>query len=155
MGIAENDQLRTFSDVSPVNSLPPKCGKEQRRETRYMVSWRAAVSVDGQNFHYGRLKDISPHGTAILNDLNIKPGAHVTLKIHIPTIERPCKPKVLIVHGIAVYAIYDAERLCFRVGVSFVKSGQSSGCAYLEEHLTGRHIKVPDYVCRRSTDRMA
>lgn len=152
MGKAETDQLRTFSDVSPDNSPPPKCGKEQRRETRYMVSWRAAISVDGENFFYGRLKDISPHGTAILNDLNIKPGIRVTLRIYIPTIDTPCKPKVLIAYGIAVYTAYDAEHLCFRVGISFVKSGQASDCAYLEERLTGR---LPDYVCRRGTDRMA
>ena len=153
MGKAENNQLLTFGNVSPVNSLPPKYGKEHRRETRYMVSWRAAISVDGQNFHYGRLKDISQHGAAILNDLSIKPDTHVTLKIHIPVLGTPCKPNVLIVHGMTVYTVYDAERLCFRGGVSFVKSGQASDCAYLEERLANQPIIAPDHVCRRSADR--
>lgn len=153
MGKAENDQLCAFSDVSPVKSSPPKVGEEQRRATRYMVSWRAAISVDRQNFYYGRLRDISPHGAAILNDLNIKPGTHVTLKIYIPTIDKPCEPKVLIVRGVTVYTVYDAERLCFRAGISFVKSGQASECVYLEERLKNPAIAEKDHVCRRSTDR--
>lgn len=145
MGKAENDRLRVSSAISPVNSLPPKCGKEHRRETRYMVSWRAALSVDGKNFHYGRLKDISMHGAAILNDLNVKPGLRVTLNIHIPTLDRSCESKVVIARGITAYTVCDAEHQYFRVGVSFVEFGQASDRAYLEERLINNHVQVPDY----------
>lgn len=154
MGKAENDRLRASSDVSTVNALQPKYGKEHRREVRYMASWRVAVSVEGQDFHCGRVKDISLHGAAILNDFNVKSGMRVTSNIYIPTLDRPCEQKVLIVHGISIYTVYDADRLCFRVGISFVGFEQASDRDYLEERLTNYHIKVPDYVCRRSADRM-
>ena len=152
MGKAENNQLRASSGMP--NSLPPKCGKEHRREARYMVSWRAALSVDGQKIHYGRLKDISPHGAAILNDFNIKPGACVTLNIHVPTLDISCESRILTAYGIAAYTVCDAEHQCFRIGISFVEFGQTSDRAYLEERLASCHVKVPDYVCQRSTDRM-
>jgi hypothetical protein len=128
MGKAENDQLRASSNASLANSLPPRCGKEHRKETRYMVSWRAAVSIDGQTFHYGRLKDISLHGAAILNDLNVKPGACVTLKIHIPTLDRSCESKVMMVRGKTAYTVCDATPI--------------SGSAFISLNL-GRHRIAP------------
>ena len=156
MGKAENDPLGvlgTPGDIAPVVSLPPQGVKEQRNETRYMASWRIAVAIEGQDFNYGRIKDVSLHGTAILNGLNLKPGTRVTLNIHIPTLSTPCKPKTLIVHGVASYAVHDVEHLCFRVGITFVKFEPAADRAYLEERLTNHHTKVPDYVCQRNTDR--
>lgn len=155
MGKAENDPLGVLGasgDVSPVFSLPPQGVKEHRNETRYMASWRIAISVEGQDFHYGRVKDISLHGIAVLNGLNIKPGINVTLNIHVPSLTTPCEPKTLIVHGITSYAVHDAEHLCFRVGIAFVKFEPATDITYLEERLTNHHNKVPDYVCQRSTD---
>lgn len=166
MGKAENDQLRASSRARPDSSMLPQGGKEQRRETRYMVSWRVAVSVNGQglvngqdlvngrDWHYGRVKDISLHGAAILNELNLKPGTRVTLNIHMPTLNRLCEPKVLIVHGTIAYTAHDTSLMCFRSGISFAKFEQESDKAYLEERLANNHVKVPDYVCRRSSDRV-
>lgn len=153
MGKAENDRLQAPGEASPSDLSSREGGKEQRRETRYMVSWRAAVSVDGQNFHYGRLKDISLHGAAVLNDFNVKPGTRITLKIHIPTLNLSRESKVMMVSGVTAYAVYDTDRRCFRIGISFVRFEHASDSAYLEERLTNYHVKVPDYVCRRSTDR--
>lgn len=160
MGKAENDQLRASGRARPDNSMLQQGSKEQRRETRYMVSWRVAVSVNGQDlvngrdWHYGRVKDISLHGAAILNELNLKPGTRVTLSIHMPTLNRLCEPKVLTVHGEIAYTAHDTSLMCFRSGISFVKFEQESDRAYLEERLANNHVKVPDYVCRRSTDRV-
>ena len=154
MGKAENDQLRASSRARPDNSMLPQGSKDLRRETRYMVSWRVAVSVNGQEWHYGRVKDISLHGAAILNELNLKPGTRVTLSIHMPTLNRLCEPKVLIVHGTIAYTAHDTSLMCFRSGISFAKFEQESDRAYLEERLASNHVKVPDYVCRRSTDRV-
>lgn len=154
MGKAENDQLRASGRALPDNSMLPQGSKDLRRETRYMVSWRVAVSVNGQGLHYGRAKDISMHGAAILNELNLKPGTRVTLSIHMPTLNRLCEPKVLIVHGTIAYTAHDTSLMCFRSGISFAKFEQESDKAYLEERLANNHVKVPDYVCRRSTDRV-
>ncbi|MDP4030439.1 MAG: PilZ domain-containing protein [Gallionella sp.] len=154
MGKAENDQLRASSRARPDNSMLPQGSKDLRRETRYMVSWRVAVSVNGQEWHYGRVKDISLHGAAILNELNLKPGTRVTLSIHMPTLNRLCEPKVLIVHGTIAYTAHDTSLMCFRSGISFAKFEQESDKAYLEERLASNHVKVPDYVCRRGTDRV-
>lgn len=154
MGKAENDQLRASGRALPDNSMLPQGSKDLRRETRYMVSWRVAVSVNGQEWHYGRVKDISLHGAAILNELNLKPGTRVTLSIHMPTLNRLCEPKVLIVHGTITYTAHDTSLMCFRSGISFAKFEQESDRAYLEERLANNHVKVPDYVCRRGTDRV-
>lgn len=156
MGKNENDVLGVFgasSNVSPIESLPPQGVKEHRNETRYMASWRIAVAIEGQDFNYGRVKDISLHGTAVLNGLNIKPGTGVTLNIHIPSLTIPCQPKTLIVHGITSYAVHDVDHLCFRVGITFAEFEPASDRAYLEERLANHHAKVPDYVCQRDTDR--
>lgn len=152
MGKAENNQLRPSSEMRSVGPLPPKYGKEHRSETRYMVSWRATISVDGQNFHYGRLRDISLKGAAILDDLNVKPGACIMLKIHIPGLDRYCEARVVIVRSIATYTVYDTEHQCFRMGVSFDVFEQVSDRAYLEGRLTNHHIEAPGCICRRSTD---
>ncbi|MDO8466332.1 MAG: PilZ domain-containing protein [Gallionella sp.] len=155
MGKSENDPLGVLGaigDISPVYSLPPRGKKELRNETRYMASWRAAVSVEGRDFHYGRIRDISLHGTAILSGLNIKDGTGVTLNIHIPALTTPCASKVLIVRGIASYAVHDVDHQCFRVGITFVEFEPAEDRTYLEERLTNHHAKVADYVCRRSTD---
>lgn len=152
MGKSENEQLRASSDVSSANSLPQKGGKEQRREARYLVSWRVSISIEGQHLHYGRTKDISLHGISILNDLNPKPGTRVTLNIHIPTLNKSCKPHVLIVHGTTSYTVHDSDILCFRIGICFAKFEHESDRAYLAERITNHHVQAPDYVCRRSTD---
>lgn len=155
MGKAENDPLGLFGDVgdlTPVVALPPQGVKEHRNEARYKASWRTAIAIEGHDYIYGRIRDISLHGTAILNGLNIKPGASVTLNIHIPTLTTPCAPKVLVVHGATSYTVHDAEHLCFRTGITFIKFESAIDCAYLEERLTNHHPKVPDYVCRRGSD---
>lgn len=152
------DVLGVFGSVPPVKSSPPQdikppsSMKEQRKETRYMVSWRAAISVKGRDPYYGRIKDISLCGAAILNELNLKDGTSITLKIHILSLDGCCESKVVIVHGKTTYAVYDANRLCFRVGVAFVKFELEADRAYLEKHLKNHHVELPDYVCRRSTD---
>jgi hypothetical protein len=144
--------LDASADVSPVLSLPPHGVKEHRNETRYMASWRVSVFIEGHDLHYGRVKDISLHGIAILNGLNIKPGTNVTLNIHISSLTTPLKPKALVVHGITSYAVHDAGHLCFRVGIVFVKFAPATDRAYLEERLTNHHSKAPDYVCQRNAD---
>lgn len=155
MGKSENDPLGVLGavgDISPVYSLPPRGKKELRNETRYMASWRAAVSLEDKGFHYGRIRDISLHGTAILNGFNLKIGTGVTLNIHIPTLTATCASKVLIVRGITSYAVHDADHQCFRVGITFAEFEPAEDRTYLEDRLTNHHVKVADYVCRRSTD---
>lgn len=152
MSNAENDPfgvLGTSGDVTPVVALPPQGIKEHRNETRYKASWRAAIAIKGQDFHYGRVKDISLHGTAILNELSINPGASVTLNIYIPTLTAPCAPKVLALRGTVSYSIHDADHLCFRTGITFVMFEPAADRVYLEDRLTNHHIKVPDPVCQR------
>lgn len=144
--------LGTFDNVSPTQSSLPQGVKELRSATRYMVSWRVAVFVKGRDFYYGKIKDISLCGAAILNELNLKNGTSVTLKIHVPTLNRCCESRALIVHCKTTYAVYDAGRLCFRVGVTFDKFELESDRAYLEERLKNHHVVLPDYVCRRNTD---
>lgn len=146
------DVLGTFDKVTPVKSSPPQSIKEQRKEIRYMVTWRIAISVKGRDSYYGRIKDISLSGAAILNELNLKSGTRITLSIHVPSLDRCCESRILIVHGKTTYAVYDANRLCFRVGVAFAEFELESDSAYLEERLKNNHVVLPDYVCRRSTD---
>ncbi|MDD5299127.1 MAG: PilZ domain-containing protein [Gallionella sp.] len=152
------DVLGVFDNVPPVKSSPPQdikpppSMKEQRKEARYMVPWRVAISVKGRDSYYGRIKDISLCGAAILNELNLKNGTSITLNIHIPLLDRGREAKILIVHGKTTYSVYDANRLCFRVGVAFVKFEREADRAYLEKHLKNHHVELPDYVCRRSTD---
>lgn len=155
MGKAENDPLGVLgapSDIVPVVSLPPQGVKEHRNETRYKASWRAAIAVEGHSFIYGRIRDISLHGTAILNELNINPGTRVTINVHIPALATPCAPKVLVVHGTTSYSVHDADHLCFRIGITFVKFEPATDRVYLEERLINHHIKTPDYVCHRGSD---
>lgn len=152
MGRDENDWLSAIGDVSPVSSSPPKGSKEQRQETRYLASWRVAICVDGRDPHYGRVKDISLCGAAILNEVNIRPGTRLTLNILLPTLDRAREPRVLTVHCMAVYTAYDADHLCFRVGVSFTRYEQAPDRAYLEKRLTNYHVAVPDNANRRSVN---
>lgn len=155
MGKSENDPLGvlgTVGDISPIHSLPPRGKKDLRSEIRYMAAWRVAVSPEGRDFHYGRIKDISLHGTALLSGLNFKEGTSVTLNIHIPSLTAPCASKVLIVRGITSYAVHDVDHQCFRVGITFTEFEPAEDRAFLEERLTNHHAKVADYVCRRSTD---
>ena len=72
MADIDNDPLGVFGasvEVTPIESLPPQGGSEHRRETRYRVTWKADVIVEGEDLHDGRLNDISLHGAAILNEL--------------------------------------------------------------------------------------
>ena len=153
------DALNVLDNMPPVKSTPPQnikplqSVKEQRKEARYMVSWRAAISVKGRDSYYGRIKDISLCGAAILNELNLKNDTSVALNIHIPILNKCGESKILIVHGKTTYSVYDANRLCFRVGIAFVKFELESDRAYLEKHLKNHHVELPDYVRRRSTDR--
>lgn len=150
MGIAENNQLGAASGVLPGNL--PHVGREQRREPRYMANWRVAVSTEGHSLTYGRLKDISRHGAGVLCELNLKPNTRITLSIYVPTLDRACESRVLTIRSVAAYTIYDADRQCFRIGVTFTEFAQPSDCAYLEDRLMNYHVQVPDYVCQRSTD---
>lgn len=155
MGKSENDPLGvlgTVGDISPIHSLPPRGKKDLRSEIRYMAAWRVAVSLEGRNFHYGRIRDISLHGTALLSGLNFKEGTSVTLNIHTPSLTAPCASKVLIVRGITSYAVHDAHHQCFRVGITFTEFEPAEDRTFLEERLTNYHAKVADYICRRSTD---
>lgn len=136
------DMSEAFGDVSPIKSLPPKGSKEHRKEARYRASWRIDVAVEGHDLHDGRIKDISLHGTAILNGRNLKPGISITLHIHIPPLTIPGVPKILIVHGKTCYAIHDADNLCFRVGITFVKFELASDRAFLEARLTNHHTQT-------------
>lgn len=138
LGVSE-----AFGDVSPIKSSPPKGNKEYRKETRYRASWRIDVAVEGHDLQEGRIKDISLHGTAtILNGRNLKPGISVTLHIHIPPLTNTSMPKVMIVDGKTSYTIHDANDLCFRVGVTFVKFELASDSAFLEMRLTNHHTQT-------------
>lgn len=150
MGVAENDRLRVPSGIPLAGSLHTEYGKEHRREPRYMATWRVALSIDGQNFHDGRLKDISVHGAATLSDLNVKPGTRITLKILVPSLDASCKSTLLVVYGKAAYTVLDTEHQCFRVGISFVEFQHASDQSYLEKRLANFHVKVADFAPQQS-----
>jgi hypothetical protein len=145
MIVVDNDPLGLFgapSEVTPIESLPPQGGREHRKEIRYKASWRVAVAVEGQDMHDGRIKDISPHGAAILIGCNPKPNTKVTLHIYIPSLTGPGAPKVLVVRSLAAYSVHDANNQCFRIGIAFIKFELVSDRTYLEERLTNHHSKV-------------
>jgi hypothetical protein len=155
MDKSENDPLGvldTVGDISPIHSLPPRGKKDLRSEIRYMAAWRVAVSLEGKNFQYGRIRDISLHGTALLSGLSFKGGTRVTLNIHVPSLTAPSTSKVLIVRGTTSYAVHDVDHQCFRVGITFNEFEPAEDRAFLEERLANHHVKVADYVRRRSTD---
>lgn len=135
-------ELDIFDNVSPIKSSPPQGAKEHRNEIRYRAAWRIFVAIEGHNLHDGRIRDISIHGTAILNVRNLKPGTSVTLHIHIPPLNGPGTPRILIAHGKTSYSIHDVDNQCFRVGVTFVKFELASDRAYLEARLTNHHSKA-------------
>ena len=145
MGKSENDPLGvlgTVGDISPIHSLPPRGKKDLRSEIRYMAAWRVAVSLEGRDFHYGRIRDISLHGAAILIGRNPKPGTKVMLHIHLPSLTGPGASKILKVTGSAAYSVRDANSQCFRVGITFVKFELLSDRDFLEDRLVNHHSKV-------------
>ncbi len=85
----------------------PQGAKELRKGTRYKALWRIAAIVVGQELHDGRVKDISPHGAAILIARNLNPQISVSLNIYIPPLVGPGAPKILIVHGMTSHAIHE------------------------------------------------
>lgn len=131
-----------FGNVLPIDSLLPPGSREHRKETRYKATWKIAVVVDGHDLHDGKIKDISLHGAAIIIGHNLKRRASVTLHIHIPSVDGPAAPKILIVHGTAVYTVHDANDQCFRVGIAFDKFEVASDRAYLEARLASHHMKI-------------
>jgi len=144
--------LDTLDEVSPNKSPSPPAIKEHRREARYKTQWRVAIAIEGNNLIYGRIRDISSCGAALLSEININPSASVKLKIYLPTLLAPCEPRVMVVHGRASYCVHDAEHLCFRSGISFVKFESAADLAYLVDRLASCHVRVPDYVRQRSSD---
>lgn len=136
------DLSDALDDVSPIKSSPPKGTKESRKETRYRASWGIAITFEGHGLYEGRIKDISLHGTSILNGLNLKPDTIVKLHIYIPPLTSPGAPRILIVHGKTSYTVHDARNQRFRVGITFVKFERPSDRAYLEELLINHHSQV-------------
>lgn len=135
-------ELSVFGDVSPIKSFPSQGGKEHRREPRYLAAWRVVVVVEGQAAHDGKLRDISPHGAAILIGRNLKPNISVTLHIYMHSLTGHVASKILIVHGVATYTVHDVYYLRFRVGITFVKFELTSDQAYLKDRLTNHHSKA-------------
>jgi len=136
------NMLEAFNDVSPVKSLLPQGGKENRRAIRYKVTWRIVIDIEGHDVYEGKIKDISVYGAAILNGLNLKPNTGITLHIHIPTLSNHGTPRVIKVEGKTSYSIHDDKHRCFRVGIAFIEFGRASDRAYLEARLSNHHIEA-------------
>jgi hypothetical protein len=128
--------LTAFDEVLPIKSLPPQGTKEHRQQIRYMVSWKAAVTAEGQDLHEGKVRDISLHGAAILLDRNFQPGTRITLHIQVPFLNSYSAQKTLTVHGQTSYTVHDANSHCFRTGIAFTGFELESDRVYLEERLT-------------------
>lgn len=142
---ADNDPLGVFSvpfEITPIESLPPQGGRELRKETRYRVTWRVDVTIEGQDLHEGRIKDISLHGAAILIGRNVKPDTKVMLRIYIPSITGPYPPAVLTIHGMTRYTVHTSDDQCFRAGIAFTEFEMVSDCGYLDERLTSHHLEI-------------
>ncbi|MDX8380068.1 MAG: PilZ domain-containing protein [Gallionella sp.] len=131
-----------ISDVLPIHASPPSGTEEHRNENRYRASWKIFVSIEGTDLQEGKIKDVSLHGAAILNERNLMHGTHLTLPIHIPSLMGYGVPRIRIVKCRTSYSIHDADNICFRVGVKFVEFNKSSDRAYLEARLTRHHSKV-------------
>ncbi|MDO8465821.1 MAG: PilZ domain-containing protein [Gallionella sp.] len=141
----DNDPLGVFGaidDVSPIQSLPLQDGREHRKETRYRVTWKVDIAVEGQELHDGRINDISLHGASILLGRNLKADTKVTLRIYIPSITGPYPPTVLTVHGMTRYTVHDSEDLLFRVGIAFAEFEMVSDRGYLNARLTNHHLEI-------------
>jgi len=147
------DMIDTLDEVAPTKSRSHQSLKEHRSEIRYKANWRVAIAaIERGNLIYGRIRDISLNGAAILNELNIKPGTSVTLKIFIPTFISPSEPKILVVHGTTSYSVHDADHFCFRSGIAFAKFELATDRAFLQDHLANYNIRMPDQVRQRSSD---
>ncbi|MBI5438548.1 MAG: PilZ domain-containing protein [Nitrosomonadales bacterium] len=145
MTSVDNDPLGVFgasSDVEPIESFPPEDGREHRRETRYRVTWKVDIAIEGQDLHDGRLNDISLHGASILLGRNLKADTEVTLRIYIPSITGPYPPTVLTVHGMTRYTVHDSDDLLFRVGIAFTEFDMVSDRGYLDARLTSHHLEI-------------
>jgi len=145
MADIDNDPLGVFGasiDAEPIEAFPPEYGSEHRRETRYRVTWKVDVIVEGQDLHDGRLNDISLHGASILLGRNLKPDIQATLRIYIPSITGPYPPTVLTVQGMTRYTVHDSDDLLFRVGIAFTEFEMVSDRGYLNERLTGHHLEI-------------
>lgn len=130
------------NDVLPIHASPPSGTEEHRNENRYRASWKIFVSIEGTDLQDGKIKDVSLHGAAILNERNLMHGTHLTLHIHIPSLNGYGVPRILIVKGQTSYSIHDADNICFRVGVKFVEFNKASDRAYLEARLTQHHARL-------------
>jgi PilZ domain len=131
--------LKAYDEVSVVQSILPKGGKELRQEIRYKASWRIVIAIEGHDLYDGKIKDISLHGAAILNGRNLKPHTLLTLHIHIPPMADHGKPRILKVQGKTSYTVHDDKHQCFRVGIAFIEFGLTSDLAYLEARLSHHH----------------
>ena len=141
----DDDPLGVFdtpSEVVMIESLPPSSSREHRKEPRYRATWKVSISVEGENTQDGKIKDISLHGVSILIGRNFKTGSKTTINLYLPSLTGPAAPKIAMVHGIVVYTIHDADKLCFRVGINFVKFEPASDRGYLNERLSNHHIKI-------------
>ena len=131
--------LEAFDEVSPSQTLPPQRRREHRRSVRYNASWHIVIDIDGHESYQGTIKDISLHGAAILNGLNLRAQTPITLHIHIPSMINHGSPRIVSVHGKTSYTVHDNQHQCFRVGIAFVEFGLESDRAYLEARLSSYH----------------
>ncbi len=134
--------MEAFADVLPIDSTPPPGIIEHRAYPRYTVSWRIAVSAEGQDWQEGKIRDISLNGAAVKLPRNLKPGTRVTLNIQIPSLSPQSDPKIMVIHGKIAYSILDTQNHDFRIGLNFIKYEQESDYSYLEQRLTKYQTRV-------------
>ncbi len=133
---------KALDEVSLIESLPTQGRREYRRSTRYNVSWRVIIDLEGHSSYEGKIKDISLHGAAVLNELNLRPNTPITLHIQIPPLVKQGKPRVIQVAGKISYTVHDVKQQCFRAGIAFTEFSLDSDRAYLEARLSEHQVEV-------------
>ena len=134
--------LDAFADILPIAAILPQGVREHRKGTRYSVSWRIVIALEGHELYDGKINDISLYGAAFLNGRNLKPNTRLVLHIYIPNLTNQEGARIIRVQGKTSYTVHDLKHQCFRVGIAFVEFALDSDRAYLEARLSNHHYQV-------------
>ena len=106
--------------VAPVSA--PDSGMERRATKRYMLRWRAAISIVSQGgsvVYQGRTVDISTSSCSLVLDRNLSPNQNVTIFLELPGIHAKQAAKVIEVEARIVFVALSGKYDAFFAGVKF------------------------------------